>query len=107
MAGVIGHFLYHLDDPSAREWLLRGQEFYDSARCDLGELLVNSGERDAGVAVWRRGAENGEVGSAVPLANLLWDQGDRQEAIDLLERFKDMDLHARENLEIVKDEHGD
>lgn len=105
--GFIGHLLFHASDPAARGWLERGREFYPGARSDLGDLLVAAGERDAGIAVWREGVAQGEVASVVPLANLLWDQGDRQEAIDLLERFKDEDLFARENLEIMKDEHGD
>lgn len=102
-AGVIGHLLFHREDPSAEEWLLRGAESYPSARDDLGELYSTRGEEKAW-SVWQRGAALGEPESAVPLANAYWEAGRHEEAIRVLVTVAELDAHAAENLAMMRDD---
>ncbi len=102
--GVLGHVLFDVGDPEAETWLRWGQGHYATARSDLGSLFLRQGHTAEATAVWREGVANDEVESSVPLANWLWDEGRRDEAMNVLTPFRNVDAHVRENLEIMERE---
>ena len=102
-AGVLGHWRWDQDRRVDAEPLLRrGANEYPSARADLAHLLIATDRADEAEQVLRVGVELGDVGSHLPLANLLESRGDVGEAIDLLERGYALgDAHSAYNLYVL------
>lgn len=79
--GVIGHWMWHLQNEVAAEPFLRaGLDRYDSAVSDLAALLRSTGRAAEGEAVLRAGVAAGNPDAMLPLGNILAERGDIEEA---------------------------
>lgn len=80
-AAALGSLLFRLGRLDAAERALRqGARTDAGARADLGHLLMATGRVADAERIWRTGAAAGETESLLPLANLLADRGEREEA---------------------------
>jgi tetratricopeptide (TPR) repeat protein len=79
--GVIGHWMWHLQNDVAAEPFLRaGLEGYESALSDLAELLRSTGRAAEGESVLRAGVAAGNPDGLLPLGNILAGRGEIAEA---------------------------
>lgn len=80
-AAALGSLLFRLGRLDAAERALRqGARTDAGARADLGHVLVATGRVADAERIWRTGTAADETESLLPLANLLADRGDREEA---------------------------
>jgi len=101
--GTLGHWLWSLKDDVAAEPHLRiGLQAHPEARADLAALLRTTGRAAEGRAVLEAGVRAGEVGSMLPLANTLDDEGEHGRAEQIYRRAYELgDPRSAWNLAVM------
>lgn len=106
--GVLGHWRWlYYNDVTAEPLLRAGMHDYDEARADLAALLAVTERPAEGRRVLVEGVDAGVVDCMLPLANLLWEDGDPRSAEVLYRRaYEQGDAHSAWNLAALLHESG-
>lgn len=100
--GQLGHWLWHRNDLAAEPHLRLGLHAFSGARADLAALLRTTGRAGEGRALLEAGVAAGEVGSMLPLANILDEEGESGRAEQLYRRAYDLgDAYSAWNLAVM------
>lgn len=101
--GMLGHWLWSLQDDVAAEPHLRaGLAAHPDAHADLAALLRTTGRGAEGRAVLEAGVAAGDVGSMLPLANILDEEGEHARAEEIYRRAYELgDAFSAWNLAVM------